>query len=162
MARPEQEHQEPKFKNFGEALRHYRETADERRRQRMAELDPNFDPDSAPTARTTALSTIASMAGYNPRTKTQIAPDADWVEVNGKYYYSISSGAYSEIEAGISIPKAAAPFFYAATRALGVIEFSPEWWNLAEHLYHSISAQKLGPLAEQIREHSRTRHGSTQ
>jgi hypothetical protein len=77
-----------RFSHFGEALRYYRETYQER----VTRNNPDM-PDM-PRIRITALSLIGCM---------------------DRKGYSISSGAYSEIEAGISI-KDPRTFLEAATR----------------------------------------------
>jgi hypothetical protein len=103
------------FAHFGEALRNYRETYQERIRK--------HNPDM-PRIRITALALI------------------DCMEKKG---YSISSGAYSEIESGISIPKDPRAFVEAACKCLAIEEGSDEWRTLVQQLGYDIVAKKLGP-----------------
>jgi hypothetical protein len=59
--------------------------------------------------------------------------------------YSISSGGYGEIEAGISIPKDPRSFLEAAAKCLAIEEGSAEWRMLVQSLGYDIVAKKLGP-----------------
>jgi len=105
------------FQHFGEALRYYRETYQER----ISRNNP--DMPEMPRIRITALSLIGCM---------------------DRKGYSISSGAYSEIEAGISIPKDPRAFLEAATKCLAIEENSDEWRALVQQLGYDIVAKKLG------------------
>jgi len=105
------------FQHFGEALRYYRETYQER----ISRNNPAM-PDM-PRIRITALSLIGCM---------------------DRKGYSISSGAYSEIEAGISIPKDPRAFLEAAAKCLAIEEGSDEWRTLVQQLGYDIVAKKLG------------------
>ena len=107
-----------RFQHFGEALRYYRETYQER----ISKNNPAM-PDM-PRIRITALSLIGCM---------------------DRKGYSISSGAYSEIEAGISIPKDPRAFLEAATKCLAIEESSDDWRALVQQLGYDIVAKKLGP-----------------
>jgi hypothetical protein len=106
-----------RFSHFGEALRYYRETYQER----VTRNNPDM-PDM-PRIRITALSLIGCM---------------------DRKGYSISSGAYSEIEAGISI-KDPRTFLEAAAKCLAIEEGSDEWRSLVQQLGYDIVAKKLGP-----------------
>jgi hypothetical protein len=103
-----------RFQHFGEALRYYRETYQER---------TNSNPDM-PRMRVTALALIGCME---------------------KRGYPISSGAYSEIESGISIPKDPRTFLEAAAKCLAIQDGSDEWRALVQQLGYDIVAKKLGP-----------------
>jgi hypothetical protein len=103
------------FKHFGEALRHYRDTYPDRIRRNSPDM---------PRIRVSALSLIECM---------------------DKRGYSISSGAYSEIESGISLPKDPRTFLDACTKCLAIDEGSPEWQTLVEQLAYDIVVKKLGP-----------------
>ena len=109
-----------RFEHFGEALRHYRETYQDRIRQ--------TNPDM-PRIRITALALI------------------DCMDRKG---YSISSGAYSEIEAGISIPKDPKAFIAAAASCLAIAEGSADWEALLLQLAFDVLAKKLGEELAQV------------
>lgn len=100
---------------FGEVLRYYRETYQERVRKNTPDI---------PRVRVTALALIDCM---------------------DKKGYTISSGAYSEIESGISIPKDPRAFVDAACKCLAVEEGSSEWRTLVQQLGYDIVSKKLGP-----------------
>ena len=109
-----------RFTHFGEALRYYRETYQDRIRQ--------TNPDM-PRIRITALALI------------------DCMERKG---YSISSGAYSEIEAGISIPREPRAFIAAASSCLAIPEGSLPWQTLTLQLAFDVLAKKLGEEYTQL------------
>jgi hypothetical protein len=109
-----------RFEHFGEALRHYRETYQDRIRQ--------TNPDM-PRIRITALALI------------------DCMDRKG---YSISSGAYSEIEAGISIPKDPQAFIVAAASCLAIPQGSADWETLHLQLAFDVLAKKLGEEYAQL------------
>ncbi len=104
-----------RFQHFGESLRYYRETYQERTNKNNPDM---------PRIRITALSLIGCM------------------ERRG---YPISSGAYSEIESGISIPKDPRAFLEAAAKCLAIEEGSDDWRALVQQLGYDIVAKKLGP-----------------
>lgn len=103
-----------RFAHFGEALRYYRETYQERTNKNNPDM---------PRIRITALSLIGCM------------------ERRG---YPISSGAYSEIESGTSIPKDPRAFLEAAAKCLAIEEGSEDWRILVQQLGYDIVAKKLG------------------
>lgn len=107
-----------RFQHFGEALRYYRETYQERIRRN------NPDMPDMPRIRITALSLISCM---------------------DRRGYSITSGAYSEIEGGISIPRDPRAFLDAVARCLAIEEGSNEWNQLVYQLGYDILVKKLGP-----------------
>lgn len=102
------------YQHFGEALRHYRETY----QQRIRKSNPNM-----PRIHITALALIDCMRQHN---------------------YSISSGAYSEIESGISTPKDPRAFLEAVSKCLAIDEGSDEWRVLVQQLGFDILAKKMG------------------
>lgn len=104
-----------RFQHFGEGLRYYRETY----RERTNKHDPGM-----PRFEVTQLSLIGCM---------------------DRRGYPISSGAYSEIESGISIPKDPRAFLEAAAKCLAIEEGSDDWRALVQQLGYDIVAKKLGP-----------------
>ncbi len=106
-----------KFAHFGEALRFYRETY----QQRISRNNPSMP--EMPSIRITALALIECM---------------------DRKGYSIASGAYSEIESGISIPKDPQAFLEAACRCLAIEDGSDEWRALVRQLGYDIVQKKLG------------------
>ena len=78
------------------------------------------------------------------------------MERNG---YSISSGAYSEIEAGISTPKDPQRFVITVARCLAIEEGSPDWDQLVFELGYAILRKKPGPLVDDFLRSSGDRSG---
>jgi hypothetical protein len=106
-----------KYGHFGEALQAYRESVSDRLRQ------------------------------INPRLPRMQLSAASLIEAMRDVGYSISPGAYSEIEAGNSLPRDPRAFLDAVSPPLAIERDSLEWWILQQNLARDLVSQKLGPIA---------------
>lgn len=103
-----------RYKHFGAALQAYRESVSDRLRQNNPLL---------PRMQLSAASLLAAMRDTG---------------------YSLSPGAYSEIEAGHTLPRDPRAFLDAVCPALAIDRNSLDWWILHQYLAHDLIKQKLG------------------
>jgi hypothetical protein len=105
------------FQRFGHVLREYRETYGERMRQR--------NPDQRlPRVKLTALSLIDHLAEQSD--------------------YHITSGTYSEIEKGITLPRDLGRFLEAVMLSLGIENRSLEYYRLMQQLAYDVVSWRVG------------------
>lgn len=105
------------YAHFGEALQAYRESVSDRLRL----MNPHL-----------------------PRMQLSAAVLLQAMREAG---FSLSSGAYSEIEAGHTLPRDPSAFLDAVCPALAIERDSLDWLILRQYLAHDIVKQKLGPTA---------------
>jgi hypothetical protein len=104
-----------RFQHFGEALRYYRESYQDR-------VGPN-NPD------------MLRIRMTDPALRECMARKGCFT----------SSGAYSEIEQGTRIPRDPRTFLEAVAKCLAIVEGSPEWRTLVQQLGYDIFAAQAGP-----------------
>jgi hypothetical protein len=107
--------QDRPFEHFGRLLRSYRESYGERIHRKY--------PDVLET-RLTASTLISCM--------------------HRSHQYDIASGAYSEVEAGLILPREPQAFLDAVTACLAIDEGSDEYVALARALAHDVVSWRAG------------------
>jgi hypothetical protein len=108
--------QERPFEHFGRLLRTLRETYGERIHNKYPEVLQT---------RLTASTLIECM--------------------HRNHHYEIASGAYSEVEAGLILPRDPQVFLDAVTSCLGIEESSAEYVSLARAIAHDVVSWRAGP-----------------
>ncbi len=109
------------FRAFGQMLREYRESYGERMRAKNPRL---------PRVRLTALALIENL--------------------EEQFDFHLTSGAYSEIEQGVTLPRELQRFVDAVTACLGIEKNSLDYHRLIQQLAYDVVAWRVGPdIAQQ-------------
>ena len=108
------ERSQKEFANFGDLVRYLRTSYGDRTGQNLP---------GRPRVTLTALSLIKCLAGHN---------------------YPITSGAYSEIESGNTLPRDPVRFWNAICQCLAIDENSAYWWLLRQHYGHDLLERLMG------------------
>jgi len=114
-------HTDRPFRAFGQMLREYRESYGERMRAKNPHL---------PRVRLTALALIEHL--------------------EDQYDIHLTSGAYSDIEQGVTLPRELQRFVDAVTACLGIEKNSLDYHRLIQQLAYDVVAWRAGPdIAQQ-------------